>query len=80
MSDENKFSESFASGINTAAEDEAQEAAQAATGEDEAEEAQLNIRLPKPLHDRFKRQCEAEGRTMTWVVLQAIREYVRKDE
>lgn len=80
MSDENPFSESFASGINSPAEDAAEEAAQAATGEDEAEESQLNIRIPKPLHDRFRRKCEAEGRSMTWVLLQAIRHYVREDE
>lgn len=79
MSDENPFSESFSSGINSPAQKQAEEAAQAATGEEEPEESQLNIRIPKPLHDRFRRKCEAEGRSMTWVVLQAIRQYVRKD-
>jgi predicted HicB family RNase H-like nuclease len=79
MSDENPFSESFSSGINSPAEDQAEDAARAATGEAEAEESQLNIRIPKPLHDRFRRKCEAEGRSMTWVVLQAVRQYVRED-
>lgn len=76
---ENPFSESITTGTNTAADEATQEAAQAALGEDEAEETQLNIRIPKPLHEAFKRKCEAEGRSMTWVLLQAIRQYVRKD-
>lgn len=80
MSEENKFSESFASGINTAAEDEAQEAAQAARGEDEHEESQLNIRLPKPLHEAFRDRAKANAQQMSALVRQWIREYVRKDE
>jgi len=80
MPDDNPFSESFSQGINTPAEDAAEEATQAATGEDEAEESQLNVRLPKPLHEAFRRRCDAEARNMSALVRRWIREYVRKDE
>lgn len=76
----NRFSESATKGTNTAANEGSEEAAQAALGEDESEEVQLNIRLPKELRDAFRRQCESEGRTMTWVLKQRIREYIRTDE
>ncbi len=78
---ENPFTESLNTGTNTAADKGAQQAAEAAAGEDdEGEMSQLNIRIPKGLHEAFKQKCEAEGRNMTWVVLRAIRQYVRKDE
>lgn len=54
----------------------AQEAAQAASGQDEVETKRLNVRVPEPLYDAFKSKAESEGRTMTWVVLQAIRNYI----
>lgn len=54
----------------------AQEAAQAASGQDEVGTKRLNVRVPKPLYDAFKSKAESEGRTMTWVVLQAIRNYI----
>lgn len=76
---ENPFTESLNTGTNTGADEAAQQAAEAAAGEDEEEMSQLNIRIPKGLHKAFKQKCEAEGRNMTWVVLRAIREYVRKD-
>ena len=43
--------------------------------EDQRETTRLNVRVPTPLYERFKDKVESEGRTMTWVVLQAIREY-----
>lgn len=79
MSD-NTFTESIGKGTNTGASDSAEEAARAALGEDEAEETQLNIRLPKPLHEAFKRRTDAEARQMSALVRKWIREYVRKDE
>jgi predicted HicB family RNase H-like nuclease len=80
MPDDNQFSESFSTGINTPADDAAEEATQAATGEDEAEESQLNVRIPKPLHEAFRRKCDAEARNMSALVRRWVREYVRKDE
>ena len=78
---ENPFTESLSTGTNTGADEGAQQAAEAAAAEgDEGEMSQLNIRIPRGLHEAFKQKCEAEGRNMTWVVLQAIRRYVRKDK
>lgn len=78
MSD-NSFTESIGKGTNTASESAAQKATQAALGEDGAEETQLNIRLPKPLHEAFKRRANAEARQMSALVRKWIRGYVRKD-
>lgn len=54
------------------------EAEAAAAGEEP--EKRLNVRLPESLHDRFKAKCEAEGRSMSWVVKQAIEDYVSTGE
>jgi len=75
----NRFSESASKGANTAASEGSEEAAQAALGEDEGEEVQLNIRLPKALRDAFKRQTDVEARQMSALLRKWIREYVRKD-
>ncbi|MCS3662007.1 ribbon-helix-helix protein, CopG family [Salinibacter ruber] len=44
--------------------------------ETEEDTTRLNVRVPTPLYERFKDKVESEGRTMTWVVLQAIRDYL----
>ena len=53
-----------------------EEAVDVALGADEGETKRLNVRVPAPLYDRFKDKAESEGRTMTWLVLQWIRDYV----
>jgi hypothetical protein len=55
----------------------AEDATKAALGEDEGETTRLNVRVPAPLYERFKERVESEGRTMTWVILKAIRDYLR---
>lgn len=57
-----------------------EEAEKAATGSGSAELTRLNVKLPEELHEQFKAQCEAEGRTMTWVVTQFIQDYVSTRE
>lgn len=79
MSD-NRFSEDISKGTNTASSETAEQAARAALDGEDVEEAQLNIRLPKPLHEAFKRRANAEARQMSALVRKWIREYVRKDE
>lgn len=76
----NRFSESASKGVNTTASEDTEEAAQAALGDKGVEEAQLNVKLPKALRDAFKQKCKSEGRTMSWVVKQAIRDYISKDK
>lgn len=76
----NRFSESANKGVNTAASENAKAAAEAALGDEGVEEVQLNVKLPKALRDAFKKKCQSEGRSMSWVVKQAIREYISKDE
>lgn len=53
-----------------------EEAVDVALGADESETKRLNVRVPAPLYERFKDEAESEGRTMTWLVLQWIRNYV----
>lgn len=57
-----------------------EKAGQAATGSQAPDLTRLNVKLPEDLHERFKEQGEAEGRTMTWVVTQFIRDYVSTGE
>jgi len=40
----------------------------------------LNVKLPEPLHERFREQCKSEGRSMTWVITQFIKGYVSTGE
>lgn len=54
----------------------AEEAARAASGEDTANTKRLNVRVPEPLYEAYKSKVEGEGRTMTWVILQHMREYI----
>lgn len=59
---------------------EKKEAEEAATGEEVEPKKRLNVKLPERLHEEFKAKCEAEGRTMSWVVIEAVRDYVSTDE
>jgi predicted HicB family RNase H-like nuclease len=77
---ENSFRESINKGTNTAADDTAEEATRAASEGEDVEEAQLNVRLPKPLHEAFRRQAKNNAQQMSALVRNWIREYVRKDE
>ena len=52
------------------------DATKTALGDTEEDTTRLNVRVPTPLYERFKEKVESEGRTMTWVVLQAIRDYL----
>lgn len=52
------------------------DAVDAALGADEGETTRLNVRVPTPLYERFKDKAQSEGRTMTWLVLRFIRDYV----
>lgn len=76
---ENTFTESIGKGRNTGASDSAEEATRAALDGEDIEQAQLNIRLPEPLHEAFKRKTDAEARQMSALIRKWIREYVRKD-
>lgn len=40
----------------------------------DGDEVKFNARVPEPLRDAFQDVCEAEGRSMSWV----IREYMRR--
>ena len=55
-----------------------EDAKKTALGEGEGGTTRLNVRVPTSLYERFKDKVESEGRTMTWVVLQFIREYVKE--
>jgi predicted DNA binding CopG/RHH family protein len=76
----NRFSESATKGNNTAASQGTEEAAQAALGEGEREESQINVRLPKPLHEAFREKTSKEARQMSALVRKWIQEYVREDD
>ena len=73
----NRFSDVVGDTEETAVEG-TEDATRAALGEDEEETKRLNVRVPAPLYERFKDKVESEGRTMTWLVLQWIREYVTR--
>ena len=76
----NSFTEDLSKGKNTASSDTAEQAARVALDGEDVEETQLNIRLPEPLHEAFKRKTDAEARQMSALLRKWIREYVRKDE
>ena len=71
----NRFGDLVDETEETAAEG-TEDATRAALGADDGETKRLNVRVPAPLYGRFKDKAESEGRTMTWLVLQWIREYV----
>ncbi|MCS3639208.1 hypothetical protein [Salinibacter ruber] len=75
----NSFTEDLNRGKNTTASETAEEATRAATEDEDMEESQLNVRLPKPLHEAFRRQAKDNAQQMSALVRNWIREYVRKD-
>lgn len=41
----------------------------------------FNLRgFPSSLHKRLKRFAKKQGRTMTWIILEAVEEYLDKHE
>jgi predicted DNA binding CopG/RHH family protein len=72
----NRFEDAVQDTQDQEAPEGTQDAAKEALGETDGETTRLNVRVPTPLYERFKDKVESEGRTMTWVILQAIREYL----
>jgi predicted DNA binding CopG/RHH family protein len=72
----NRFKQATEQAQQQDAPDGTEDATKAALGEDTDETKRLNVRVPAPLYDRFKEKVDSEGRTMTWVVLKAIRDYL----
>lgn len=35
----------------------------------------LNVNVPEPLYERFKARAEAEGHSLTWLVLRYVERY-----
>lgn len=56
----------------------AAKASQAATGDDDGDTTRLNVRVPTALYDAYRDKVKGEGRTMTWVILQHMRDYISK--
>jgi hypothetical protein len=75
-SDENRFGGAVEDVEEQDAPEGTDDATEAALGDTEGDTTRLNVRVPTPLYERFKDKVESEGRTMTWVVLQAIRDYL----
>ena len=40
----------------------------------------FNANIPVSLYDAFKEKAEASGHTMTWLVLEFMKEYVEEDQ
>lgn len=74
----NRFEDAVQDTRDQEAPEGTEDAAKEALGETDGETTRLNVRVPTPLYERFKDKVESEGRTMTWVVLQAIRDYLRE--
>jgi len=72
----NRFEDAVQDSQQQRAPEGTEDATKAALGEDAAETKRLNVRVPAPLYDRFKEKVDSEGRTMTWVILKAIRDYL----
>jgi predicted DNA binding CopG/RHH family protein len=72
----NRFEDAVQDTRDQEAPEGTEDAAKEALGETDGETTRLNVRVPTPLYERFKDKVESEGRTMTWVILQAIREYL----
>ncbi|WP_103028033.1 ribbon-helix-helix protein, CopG family [Salinibacter altiplanensis] len=73
----NRFEDAVQDTQDQEAPEGTEDAAKEALGETEGDTTRLNVRVPTPLYERFKDKVDSEGRTMTWVVLQAIREYLQ---
>ena len=72
----NRFEDAVQDTQDQEAPEGTEDAAKEALGETDGETTRLNVRVPTPLYERFKDKVKSEGRTMTWVILQAIREYL----
>jgi hypothetical protein len=46
----------------------------------EGEEVKFNARIPENLRDAFSDLCESEGRSMSWVVREWMRQAVEEGE
>lgn len=77
-SDENRFGGAIEDAEGQDAPEGTDDATETALGDTEGDTTRLNVRVPTPLYERFKDKVASEGRTMTWVVLQAIRDYLTK--
>lgn len=73
----NRFQEAVEDTQDQQAPEGTEDATKEALGDTDGETTRLNVRVPTPLYERFKDKVESEGRTMTWVVLQAIRDYLK---
>ncbi len=51
-------------------------AATLAAAAGEPETRRLNVNVPADLYDQFRAKVDADGRSLTWVVNQWVREYV----
>jgi predicted DNA binding CopG/RHH family protein len=71
----NRFADSVQQVEEQSAPEGTEDAKKTALGE-EGDTTRLNVRVPTPLYERFKKKVESEGRTITWVILQAIRDYL----
>lgn len=54
--------------------------ADTAPAEQGGSEVKFNVRVPEPLRDRFSEVCESEGRSMSWVVREWMRQAVESGE
>jgi len=72
----NRFGDVVEEKKQSAGSQAAEDATRAATGEDATDTKRLNVRVPEPLYEAYKEKVESEGRSITWVVLQHMREYV----
>jgi len=72
----NRFADSVQQVEEQSAPEGTEDAKKTALGEEEGDTTRLNVRVPTPLYERFKKKVESEGRTMTWVILLAIENYL----
>jgi predicted DNA binding CopG/RHH family protein len=72
----NRFADSVEQVEEQNAPEGTENAKKAALGQTEGDTTRLNVRVPTPLYERFKEKVESEGRTITWVILKAIRDYL----
>lgn len=57
-----------------------EKAKEAATGRQDEPTKRLNVNVPESLYEAFKDTCDGEGRTMSWVVIRMLEEYVSSNE
>ena len=73
---DNRFGQAIDQKTSEESSPAAGDAEKAAKGEDNVSYTRLNVRVPTPLYEAFKEKAEGEGRTMTWIVLNAIKDYI----